>query len=453
MSTEMQTKVQASPVQSFIPVQTGLLQRKYALCNTPGWLVEDSGRDKEKLTLQRSPADQAVTTTVPRFGHDFSKVSVHSTGHGMIQTKLKINESGDPYEQEADRVTEQVMRMEELEEEIQAKLTSGQAPQVSPILQNQIHSLRSGGQPLSPPLRNFFEPRFVHDFSRVRVHTDALAEESARALSARAFTMGRDVVFGSGQYAPETVAGKRLIAHELTHVIQQNSSNHNISPETKEPAESDSGYVLVRQKKPAGISLAGLEENGTDRSQQSESERKLGFCDQFINDIESLASGSDNKQWRSQDLNRIGRLALEYMDVSQLRALSDELEIPPESEVFQEAVTETPTEGVIQRDAAAAGVVAGTMWWLTLVDGPLPVGDLVYLGLIAIAAVAIATTASRSNMQRCRCTIRYAPPDIMAQCPPRVYGVGATMHDCQNNAKFTAPQQCRRYYGHCGWVR
>jgi len=134
MSAEMQTKVQANPAQSFIPVQTGLLQRKSALCNTPG-LVEDSGRDKEKLNLQRSSVDQAGTTTVPPivhkalrspgqpldpatrafmeplFGHDFSKVSVHSTGPGMIQTKLKINEPRDIYEQEADMMAEQVMAM------------------------------------------------------------------------------------------------------------------------------------------------------------------------------------------------------------------------------------------------------------------------------------------------------------------------------------------------------
>ncbi len=110
MSTKMQTKVQASPAQNFTPVQTGFLQRKSALCNTPG-LVENSGRDKEKLTLQRSSVDQAGNTTVPRFGHDFSRVSVHSTGPGMIQTKLKINEPGDIYEQEADRVADAVMRM------------------------------------------------------------------------------------------------------------------------------------------------------------------------------------------------------------------------------------------------------------------------------------------------------------------------------------------------------
>jgi len=117
MSIEMHTKAQASPAQNFMPALTGLLQRKSALCNTLG-LVEDSGRDKEKLTLQRSSADQAGTTMmppiVPRFGHDFSRVRVHNTGPGMIQTKLKINKPGNPYEQEADRVAEQVMRMPEL---------------------------------------------------------------------------------------------------------------------------------------------------------------------------------------------------------------------------------------------------------------------------------------------------------------------------------------------------
>ena len=77
MSTELQAKVQANPAQNFTPVQTDLLQRKSALCNTPG-LVEDSKRNREKLTVQHSSVDQAVTTTVPRFGHVFSRVQVLS---------------------------------------------------------------------------------------------------------------------------------------------------------------------------------------------------------------------------------------------------------------------------------------------------------------------------------------------------------------------------------------
>jgi hypothetical protein len=69
--------------------------------------------------------------------------------------------------------------------------------------------------------REFFEPRFGRDFSDVRVHTGARAADAAKSLNARAFTLGKDIVFGSGQYFPQTSAGNRLLAHELTHVVQQ----------------------------------------------------------------------------------------------------------------------------------------------------------------------------------------------------------------------------------------
>jgi len=81
--------------------------------------------------------------------------------------------------------------------------------------------LSSSSQYLPESTRAFMEPRFGYDFSRVRVHTDAQAAESARAVKALAYTVGRDVVFGVGQYAPETTMGKRLLAHELAHVVQQ----------------------------------------------------------------------------------------------------------------------------------------------------------------------------------------------------------------------------------------
>ena len=81
--------------------------------------------------------------------------------------------------------------------------------------------LSSPGQPLDAGTRAFMEPRFGHDFSQVRVHMDARAAESARAVNALAYTVGRDVVFGKGEYEPGTSEGKRLMAHELTHVVQQ----------------------------------------------------------------------------------------------------------------------------------------------------------------------------------------------------------------------------------------
>jgi hypothetical protein len=83
-------------------------------------------------------------------------------------------------------------------------------------------ALNAPGRPLESGARTAMESRFGYDFSRVRVHTDARAAESARSVKARAYTVGNDVVFGEGQYANETAAGRHLLAHELTHVVQQN---------------------------------------------------------------------------------------------------------------------------------------------------------------------------------------------------------------------------------------
>ena len=155
MNAELQTKVQASPAQNFTPVQTGLLQRKCALCNKPG-LVKNSEQDRKKLTLQRSPAAQPEPDTVPPIVHEV---------------------------------------------------------------------LRSSGQPLDPETRAYMEPRFGHDFSKVRMHTNAKAVESARAVNALAYTIGNNLVFGRG-YAPQSIEGKQLLAHELTHVVQQQGSSN-----------------------------------------------------------------------------------------------------------------------------------------------------------------------------------------------------------------------------------
>jgi hypothetical protein len=102
-----------------------------------------------------------------------------------------------------------------------AAVNSSPVHDVPPI----VHEvLRSPGQPLDRETRAFMEPRFGHDFSGVRVHTDSQAAESAKAVNALAYTIGRDVVFGAGQYAPNTEYGRQVLAHELTHTIQQVSS-------------------------------------------------------------------------------------------------------------------------------------------------------------------------------------------------------------------------------------
>jgi hypothetical protein len=96
---------------------------------------------------------------------------------------------------------------------------SGNAPRGIPPIVHEV--LRSPGRPLDGATQTFMEERFQRDFSGVRIHTDARASASAHALNARAYTVGRDVVFNAGEYAPQVDAGQRLIAHELAHVAQQ----------------------------------------------------------------------------------------------------------------------------------------------------------------------------------------------------------------------------------------
>jgi hypothetical protein len=114
----------------------------------------------------------------------------------------------------------QRLRSECEDEELQRKTSA--TPEAG--LDAVAATLRQGGRALDPATRAFFEPRFGRDFGDVRIHTDARAAESARAVSARAYTVGRDVVFDHGQYAPHSDSGKRLLAHELTHVLQQQSA-------------------------------------------------------------------------------------------------------------------------------------------------------------------------------------------------------------------------------------
>ncbi len=192
------------------------------------------------LFLQRTIGNQAVQRLMKS---------------GALQAKLRIGAPGDVYEQEADRVAEQVMRMpepavqpkpdcpfvkgssyKEKEEIRQTREVGGETTQGSQAVESRINSLRDGGQPLPESVRAFFEPRFGHDFSEVRVHLGGAAEQSTRDVNANAYTMGHNIVFGTSQYAPGTIDGRRLIAHELTHVVQQRRAGY--SPLLDPPAST-----------------------------------------------------------------------------------------------------------------------------------------------------------------------------------------------------------------------
>ena len=161
----------------------------------------------------------------------------------QITPLVQVQRQEEPEEEEtlnakplAEEITPMVQRQvepEEEEEELQAKATSSHLSETNPNLESHIRSLKGGGQPLSENDRAFFESRFGRDFVLVRIHTDTRAAESAQAVNARAFTVGKDVVFGAGLFAPGTHGGRRLLAHELAHVVQQRGGEVMVRREPK----------------------------------------------------------------------------------------------------------------------------------------------------------------------------------------------------------------------------
>ena len=147
-----------------------------------------------------------------------------------MQRKLTIGASDDPLEQEADRVADQVLSMPanpaigSAPPRIQ-RFTEQPAGQTDTAPVSVDHALAGPGRPLEPALRQDMEQRFGHNFSRVRVHSDRAAGQSSSDVHANAYTVGHNIVFGTGRFAPGTHEGRRLIAHELTHVIQQSGSD------------------------------------------------------------------------------------------------------------------------------------------------------------------------------------------------------------------------------------
>ena len=215
---------------------------------------------KKKRTSSIAPKHHAPTVSPMSHSLHLQQAKVRHILRGpTLQPKLTIGRPDDKYEQEADRVADKVMRMpepelqrqvepeeeeeetlqakplsdlitplvqrqdesEEEEEPIQTSRVGGSKPEMSPGVEARIQYLRGRGKPLTESDRAFFEPRFGHDFSRVRVHTDARAAETTRAINARAYTLGNDIVFGAGHYAPRTGGGRHLMAHELAHIVQQ----------------------------------------------------------------------------------------------------------------------------------------------------------------------------------------------------------------------------------------
>jgi len=119
------------------------------------------------------------------------------------------------------KLQRQPMSEDEEEKSVQPQSANGQASAASSHVEANISAMKGGGSPLPESARHFFESRFGADFGQVRIHTDSRTAETSKSINARAFTVGSDIAFGAGQYAPGTSSGKSLLAHELTHVVQQ----------------------------------------------------------------------------------------------------------------------------------------------------------------------------------------------------------------------------------------
>lgn len=196
---------------------------------------------------------------------------------GSLQAKLSISQPDDPYERQADRIanaitsTAQPMLARkcascestgsscascaaEPEETMQRKTESSASTAGASTPANPVHSLDACA-PLNPETRVLMEPRFGADLSPVRVHTDSRAAESARSVNALAYTIGRDIVFGAGQYAPQTSAGQKLLAHELTHFIQQSSAT--FQPVLQRACSTDPECEPAEEGEPPGSNVKG----------------------------------------------------------------------------------------------------------------------------------------------------------------------------------------------------
>ncbi|NOZ51814.1 MAG: DUF4157 domain-containing protein [Gammaproteobacteria bacterium] len=226
--------------------------------------VGQSREVNSSLYSQHTVGNQLSSSVTNNFAHDFSQIPVRSKLPVGIQAKLTIGQPNDKYEQEADRVADLVMRMSDLqlpsaseevhfksnlsptiqriysdcknglkqqslekednEELLKTKSISGKTPGITVGIASGINAMQGGGQALSTATRAFMEPRFGHEFSQVRIHAGIDAAKTSSQINSQAFTIKNNIFFGNGRYQPESEDGRRLLAHELTHVVQQGAA-------------------------------------------------------------------------------------------------------------------------------------------------------------------------------------------------------------------------------------
>jgi len=254
-------------------------------------------RRAEGQARSRSDTRDLATSAAPRITFDFAKVPLRSP---TSPARLEVGSAADAHEKEADVASETGdTPLRAAASRPQLARTVVPSSSVAPAV-DISSALQSRGQALEPRTRALMESQLGHDFRDVRIHTDAAAAASARSLNVRAYTFGRDIVFGSGEYAA-TGTGLRLLAHELAHVVQQSAGAPLIQcgPPPSQEHPSKSGPA-----KGGGNLVASLSASAADV------QRKLGEFSRL-------------KEWRGQfhtatdeRLKRISAITKEWAEAS-----------------------------------------------------------------------------------------------------------------------------------------
>lgn len=198
-------------------------------------------------------------------------------------------------------------------------------------------ALPDGGQSLDPVARSFMESRFGHDFSGVRVHTDSRAAESAEAVAAQAYTVGQDVVFGQGHYAPATPEGKQLLAHELAHVVQQSrggSSVPSLSPNS--PLEQAADQAASTFTQGSGV----VQVSGTSAPGLARQAKKKSPWETFTHYVEAARGAKDSakKTFLSDENKDKGYVERAFLGVDAGRKVVEEKLSPEEKKPLEPAL-------------------------------------------------------------------------------------------------------------------
>jgi hypothetical protein len=201
-------------------------------------MAEDTSEPEEPVQRAKGEEDEPIQ---------------RATGEKEEPVQRATAEEEEPVQRAKGEEEEPVQRAEDEEEPLQERARTPRRPRITSQFEADLKTLRrKGGQPLPDPVRAFFEPRFGYSFGEVRVHTGPTAAALAHEANARAFTVGRHVVFGAGEYRPGAEHGLRLLAHELTHVMQQHGGLHSVQ---REVAAATARTEALREATPTLQSL------------------------------------------------------------------------------------------------------------------------------------------------------------------------------------------------------